>query len=247
MGEGEDQKESKSDDPTEAHDGKPPSVAAASPALEDITPNKEAPPKCPSGLTSLEGLSLAEVKDKKAARSLKVFVAGFSSSKATPPCRSFRSLITLNEFDPYFAKLESASVEADLKSVAESVKPFKAALNDLLTMTRNASTALRNGVRQAAGKDGKVGGKANKASSSAQINPTMTKLALFERGVEKGTPAQVMDIGVCMLTKPMDTITEPLVMKGFSSDDLAPLHAAGIAFNSKFQGSRLPVSDRPHV
>lgn len=213
------------------HPGQPSAASAGAQSTSGHTPLKAA-----SDVTSLQGLSSAEKREKLASRALKVFIAGFRSSGATPPCRSFRSLITMEEFTPYFVKFESATSEADLKAVAESTKAFKSALNDLTTMTRNASTALRNAMKQAHGKADKKGAKKNQ--SAGLIDPSTARLALFERGVEKGQAVSIKDISEKGFVQ-MTTLESPIVVKGFEQSDLEMLGTCAQAFVPKFQASKL--------
>ena len=99
--------------------------------------------------SSSAGLSPAALEVKHASRALKVFLAGFSipGNGQTPPCRSFRSLITLAEFSPFFERLVAAESEDDLKVITDEIKPFKLAHNDLVSMARNAGTTIKNALK----------------------------------------------------------------------------------------------------
>ena len=193
--------------------------------------------KPPSESTSLQGLSLAEKREKEAARNLQLFIASFRTSGATPPCRSFRSLITIGEFGPYIAKLSQANSEADLKSVVEEFKPFKAALNDLVAMSRNAVNALKAASRQASGKqiDKRAG---SKAKESSMVPSSTNKMALFERGMEKGESIPTKNLKNSEQANPIDALASPLVVKGFDDDLVATLTAIGVTFQPRFAGSK---------
>ncbi|CAK0826858.1 unnamed protein product, partial [Prorocentrum cordatum] len=90
-----------------------------------------------------------------ASRALKRYIASFSSSSAkpelgsAPPCRSYRSLIVVSEFDQYTAKIEQAESKEALVAISTSMKPFKAAYVDLLAMAKAAVTRLKNAIDDA--------------------------------------------------------------------------------------------------
>ncbi|CAK0874664.1 unnamed protein product [Prorocentrum cordatum] len=196
-----------------------------------------------SATTSTEGLSIAERREKRAARNLKVFIAGFRSSQLTPPCRSYRSLIVLHEYQPYWEKLKLAESEADLKQVAEEVKPFKIALNDLISMTRNATNTLKNALKQACEKN-KDGGKARKVAKGDKAGIALqgsgSRLQLFDRGVEKGTAMPTFEIAQDI---PVNALATPTRVKNVSQEDLDALTEMANAFAPKFQSSRLRTTD----
>ena len=66
------------------------------------------------------------------AKKLREYIASFRSGN-TPPCRSYRHLITLREFDPYIANLSGAQQKGELKDLKSTMSCFKKALNDLIS------------------------------------------------------------------------------------------------------------------
>jgi len=211
---------------------------AATPAEDGKNPEGNGEPKTEDArsiaATSFAGLSPEQIADKKAARALQVFLAGFLHGKVVPPCRSYRSLLTMNDFIAYFGKFAAAECEADIKTVLDEMKPFKQALNDLVSMTRNAVTALKNAMKQAQGKNNDKGKQASQASGLT---------ALFERGVEKGSGLPIMDIGAG--ATPLTSLAEPMLVTGLFNgvDADGPLWAAIKSFKPKFENSKLRTSE----
>jgi hypothetical protein len=83
-----------------------------------------------------------------AKKALDKYIAGFSQQSPVlghaPPCRSFRSLILMDEFDTYGAKIREAKSKSDIAEVQNSLKPFRGAAKDLLSMCKAAVTRLEN-------------------------------------------------------------------------------------------------------
>lgn len=59
-----------------------------------------------------------------------------------PPCRSYRSLIHISEFDSIKSKLMSVQSKEGIQHLREEYKPFKPAIQDLLAMGKAAATRL---------------------------------------------------------------------------------------------------------
>ena len=127
--------------PTGANSSVP--AVGSSPAAGVSAP--QPPPSCHSS----QGLSAEQLANKRASRMVKSFVASFRNGAVMPPCRSYRNFMALSEFSVYFERIAEAKTEADIKNVKDEMKPFKAALNDLVTQSRNASVALCNALKGA--------------------------------------------------------------------------------------------------
>eukprot|EP00959_Pyramimonas_sp_CCMP1952_P239548 5006396-Pyramimonas_sp.AAC.1 len=103
-------------------------------------------------------------------------------------------------------------------------------------MTRNATTVLKNALKQASTKDSKKGA-AGKAVGSGQ-SAACVKLALFERGVEKSKSCDVKGLSVAENSGPLNAVAAPIIVKGFEPTDIAGLLATGVAFQPKFASSK---------
>ena len=66
-----------------------------------------------------------------------------------PPCRSYRQLITLSEFDKYFDEFDSAESKKELAASKKNLSAFKRAQNDLMVQADLAHTALVKGAKPA--------------------------------------------------------------------------------------------------
>ena len=66
-----------------------------------------------------------------------------------PPCRSYRNLIVLDEFDLFFAKYDDCLTSKQLQEAKKCAKPFKAAYNDLISQWIAAADSLKRGYRAA--------------------------------------------------------------------------------------------------
>ena len=59
-----------------------------------------------------------------------------------PPCRSYRSLIHISEFDSIKSKLMNVQSKEGIQHLREEYKPFKSTIQDLLAMGKAAATRL---------------------------------------------------------------------------------------------------------
>jgi hypothetical protein len=87
-------------------------------------------------------------------RALKKYIAGFRVGDRTklgdaPPCRSFQSLRTLQEFEAIRRQIMASGCKTQLTDIQQMWKPFKAALNDLLTMSKAADKRLASAAKKA--------------------------------------------------------------------------------------------------
>ena len=97
----------------------PAAVDLATPTKSD-TDSPQAP--APAGTThSSEGLCPTRMMQKRASRVVKTFIASFRKSEATPPCRSYQSLVALCEFNDFFERFKDAQQDSDLKSIREDI------------------------------------------------------------------------------------------------------------------------------
>ena len=70
-------------------------------------------------------LNVSHSCPKRISKALKAYIASYRNSQHPPPCRSYRNLMTLVEFQEFFKKIELAEFPADLVAVKNEVKPFK--------------------------------------------------------------------------------------------------------------------------
>jgi hypothetical protein len=98
-------------------------------------------------------------------KAMRKYIAGFQSATPelghAPPCRSYRSLVCFEEFDEYTCRIEKAQSREDLAAVQLSMKAFKGALTDLITVCKSSATRVNSTVESVKKKN-----EAEKASSA---------------------------------------------------------------------------------
>ena len=82
-------------------------TSGSTPAKEQKVQEDPLTPHAPQSTHSSEGLSTRGKPDKAKERRLRAYIASFRAGQ-TPPCRSYRSLIVLHEFEQFTQKLEIA-------------------------------------------------------------------------------------------------------------------------------------------
>ena len=134
--------------------------------------------------------SSVKTPQQRASKALAKFVAGFKEgSKEPPPTRSWRNLQTLSSFDEFFKKFEKAQKEQDIGLVRAEMKVFKAALNDLISLTRAALATLKKAYEAFQKKKD----KALADPKMKKVSSTSTTSALFEAVMERGVAINVID------------------------------------------------------
>lgn len=105
-------------------------------------------------------------------KALAKFLAGFGDSASmrgrmgqSPPCRSFRLLRSLEELAEYRNQINQAMTKDDLALIAAAMKPFKGALQDLITMTKAANVRLKKSIADVEAKETKAAETAKHASA----------------------------------------------------------------------------------
>ena len=66
-----------------------------------------------------------------------------------PPSKSYQHLLTLTELEELVEPMDAAELEADLKKkkVRDTMKPFKAAVNNLVASAQKGNKSLQDGIR----------------------------------------------------------------------------------------------------
>ena len=82
------------------------------------------------------------------------YIASFSSKDglvlgSQQPCRSYRQLILLSEFQEVESKLLSCKNRDEIVACITAWKPHKQALSDLLSMGRSATTRVKSSIKRA--------------------------------------------------------------------------------------------------
>jgi hypothetical protein len=189
---------------------------------------------------SSQGLSPYKLQEKLAYRAMKQFIASFRSSKsAPPPCRSYRNLICLSEFEEFFDRIRVAQTANELKLIRETMKPFKAAYNDLVGQCRNANSGLTRALEAAKKSAQKTKARSEKAKCKGNQSVNTN---VFERAVEKGNPIPSIKISDFV---PRDTIAEPVIIKDIDVSAIkeSALGDAISKFDTKFKVSALRKID----
>ena len=185
----------------------------------------------PASAHSSQGLVGTALLEKRATRALRTFIAKFGSSKETPPCRSYRNLMCLCEFKSYIAKIADANSEADIRAAKLEMAPFKTALNDLLTMGRQAGEAFKKAIAN----HKKRTATPLKLKSTKKATGTVAGLAIFDRGFDKGTP--LLEKALSELLQ-VDVVDAPvLITNVVASEELAadsPVRTAIVSTSDKF-------------
>ena len=110
--------------------------------------------------------------DNKAA--LRKYIASFNTSDRaelgkSPPCRSYRSLIPFEEFNLIETRLTDVQSKEEIQSLKDEFKPFKQAIQDLLSMGKAAATRLVYCITQEV-KRLEANQKQESAAASARIS-----------------------------------------------------------------------------
>lgn len=93
-------------------------------------------------------------KSGGAVAAMKKYIASFSGESqdcklgSGPPCRSYRNLLVLSEYDELEKRLVAAKSKDDLATALAFYKPFKAAYSELITMAKGAATRLTVSVEK---------------------------------------------------------------------------------------------------
>lgn len=118
-----------------------PAEAEGTAASQTGTPDKVERPLSASGSSMSKAAS--------AQKALKVFIARFSLQQGEadkigsgPPCRSYRSLVCLDDLVNRESEFHSAQTKTDIDNVKLKLKPFKLAITDLLSMSKAAAKRL---------------------------------------------------------------------------------------------------------
>ena len=165
---------------------------------------------------------------------------GSSVVGVSPPCRSYKNLITLNDYDSHFAALEKAKSPDMLTQSIENLKPFKSALNELVTLSRGALLSLERALRAAAKQEEsrKAGCKPNSKEAKQAANVGI-KL-LWDRACEQGTVvARIQWAENTGLTK----LEEPVIFMSLMPELFEEGKQAVDSFAKKFARSELKDSD----
>ena len=80
-------------------------------------------------------------------KALRRHIARFEADGLTPPTRSYRNLICLHEFQDLFAPIKNAQTPAEANQCKANMKPFKLALNDLVSMSRAALESIKKAMK----------------------------------------------------------------------------------------------------
>ena len=142
------------------------------------------------------------------------------------------------EFKDFYDKIEWVNSEAELKAIRDESKPFKLALTDLVSSTRNASNQLTKQVNTGTGKPkgkGKGGKGANPAAGVAAADGTKPSNLLFDFVFDKGTAMNTLDFS--QLPDPMDALDAPYAITNIPTAQ--EILTAISKFEEKFQASNL--------
>ena len=95
-------------------------------------------------------------------KAFKKYIAPFSDPSALrelgsqPPCRSYRSLRCLSEWDEIAHALGQVQSKQEISAIHAANKPFKAAYIDLLTMARAAGARAKQAIEKALAHNGRL-------------------------------------------------------------------------------------------
>lgn len=185
---------------------------------------------------------------KRTSKALRTWLSSLRHGTTAPPCRSYRNLITIDEVQVFFEKIEEANAPGDISAVKTEVKPFKLAMNDLIQTTRASLTSLKAAMK--AGRRQKEKDEEGERRASGQARKVLTSaMALFEICPEKGQQMpSVMLGGDDKIKLPVDSLKTPFIITGFKHDDEASdpykdLRDAVGKFDEKFKKSTLRTSD----
>lgn len=99
--------------------------------------------KTPSNASTDKNKTPEQMAKKRLAK----FIASFrEGSGIAPPTRSWRNLLLLSEFQEFFDKMRRAQKDVDLQNIKSEMKVFKAALNDLVNLTKASVTSLEKAI-----------------------------------------------------------------------------------------------------
>ena len=187
-------------------------------------------------------------------QALAKFIAGFNDPEtssasvlgaslgSSPPCRSYRSLVLLSQFEEIEKDLQTCLSVQDIAAVGKRHQVFKSALRDLLSMCKAATTRLTNAVKSALKE---IVDNKSKATAVGNDNKrrkkgtaaTAVSLIEFAHSECDDIPSIVLDANAKPATVP--DLLAPVIFR--LSPDYAPakeggpFHASAVAFGKKFQ------------
>jgi hypothetical protein len=88
-------------------------------------------------------------------KALKKYIASFSGPEISkelgsqPPCRSYRTLRCLSEWEDVEAKLADAKTKEEITAIHAASKPFKQAYSDLMNMAKAACNRATHAIKKA--------------------------------------------------------------------------------------------------
>ena len=112
---------------------------------------------------------------------------------------------------------------------------FKQALNDLVTMAKNAEGTLDKALVASKRKEKLASQKGLNGAAQGAAQPAATGASLFERAPEKGSHMKIVDFNMLPPAMPTDNMTEPMIVTGCPAG--AEVTAAVAQFQPKFDDS----------
>jgi hypothetical protein len=120
-----------------------------------------------------------------------------------PPCRLYKDLKTLKHFSDDIETCHIADTQKDIDDIVETLKPIRAAVNDLMSTSNAAFTNLQSCVAAAIARK-KAEGVATKNKAAAagrkKGQPSRVLSALQEHGASIALDVQVVDASACAQT-----------------------------------------------
>ena len=111
---------------------------------------------------------------------MKKFIAQCTDNTITPPCRSFRLLVLVKDYDKAISEFENIKSKAELEAVGQRYKLYKGAHKDLITMCKGATLRLTDASKRATEEADSQKAKEDKKSAKKAKKEGPEKGAYFE-------------------------------------------------------------------
>ena len=163
----------------------------------------------------------------------------------SPPCRSYKQLLLITDFEAITEELAAADSPAGLVKVSKSWQVFKQAIKDLTTMGKSSATRLKSAITTAAkeldtqkkrqAQDQAIGTSAKAAKKSKSAPAANQNLA----DIAHAFCTETQTIAVCEFLSSSEVPLDVPVVLTFSPEvaelkDGTPMRNAAEAFGKKF-------------
>ena len=136
---------------------------------------------CGKAETASQGTSTSSSSKHESGNvALRKFIAGCSDDSITPPCRTFRLLTLVSDYNKAIRDFESIKTKVELEAVSGRYKLYKGAHKDLTTMAKGATQRLNDAWQRARDAAEAAASKAEKKDKKKARKEAPEKGTYFE-------------------------------------------------------------------